>query len=425
VEVLSGSGEVLTFASMVGNGTVSQDPSTLEMEYELVQGSGMDAVEHDATLTGNGTSSSPLGIADGGVTNEKISPAGSSSGQVLMSQNGEVIWKDPPSGQGSGDITAVKAGKGLAGGGTSGDVTLNIANGGVATPQLADGAVAKAKLAAAGGTAGQVLGTDGSALVWQDAASGSGDITAVKAGTGLAGGGISGDVALRIADGGVDTTQLRGNAVTTDKIADGQVKSQDLANGAVSSTTIRDGSVETADLANAAVTSAKLAAGAVSKAKIDAHGGLAGQVLGTDGSALVWQDASSGSGDITAVKAGKGLAGGGTSGDVSLSIATGGVNGDMLRDDAVTSGKIADGTITPKDVQQSTGFYVSKGQLYERETSANWTGTGGNYLDVFCDDANDLPLAGSCETPDSEWSPPTQCHGPTLQFRRVGAVGST
>ncbi len=124
VEVTAGNGRVIAFGSGIANG--SSDPSTFEMSFR----------------------------------------------DDLLAENAS----------GSGTITGVTAGNGLTGGGTTGTVTLNVGAGaGISvTPDgiaLADAGVTKAKLAASGGLAGQVLAFDGSNLVWQTPSGGGGGLT--------------------------------------------------------------------------------------------------------------------------------------------------------------------------------------------------------------------------------------------------------
>jgi len=114
-QVLSGSGKIIAFGTGVTNG--SNDPSTFEMLFadSLLggggsSGGGLQSVAHDATLTGDGTTSAPLGVADGSLTAAKLSASGSSSGQVLTSDGISVHWQAPSSGGGltlpySGSIT--------------------------------------------------------------------------------------------------------------------------------------------------------------------------------------------------------------------------------------------------------------------------------------------------------------------------------
>lgn len=132
------------------------------------------------------------------------------------------------------------------------------------------------------GTAGQILASNGSSIYWSDP--NPGDITSVTAGTGLTGGGTSGDLTLA-----VNTTYMAALSVNNATYFDGATWSAPKALGLVTPNT---GTFTTATVTNNLNVS--------NSATVTANGstGALGQVLTSNGTGVYWAAPEGGAGSV-------------------------------------------------------------------------------------------------------------------------------
>ncbi|HEV8359455.1 MAG TPA: hypothetical protein VGR28_03265 [Candidatus Thermoplasmatota archaeon] len=290
----------LTGGTITGSGTIAVDTATIQNRVTgaCATGNSIRAIAQDGTVTCEAddsnayTASSPLSLSG---STFGLSSSGCSAGEVWKWT--PPAWACEPDANGGGTVTSVATGAGLTGGPITASGTVSIATEGITSAMIAGGAIGSDDINSAevqrriagaceSGQALRVISEDGSVAC---EVVGSGDLTGVTAGSGLSGGGSTGEVTLS-----VNTDQIQS------RVSGNCIEGEYL------------------------------------------------RIIAMDGSVTCGVD-QNGGGTVTSVETGPGLVGGPIMESGTISIATGGIMGSMVADDQITTFHIQDVSLQIED----------------------------------------------------------------------------
>ena len=281
---------------ITGDGTVT---------CEVIGTGDVTAVSAGTGLTGGGTNGSLTINADTSFLQRRVTGTCSSGNAIrIITGDGTVTCEVI----GTGDVTALSAGTGLTGGGTNGSLTIN-----------ADTSFLQRRVTGtcSAGNAVRVISGDGTVTCQ---VTGTGDITAVSAGTGLTGGGTNGSLTISadtsVLQSGVTGTCSAGNAVRVIS-GDGTVTCQVTGTGDI--TAVSAGTGLTGGGTNGSLTISADTSVLQQRVTGTCSSGNAIRVVSGDGTVTC---EVIGTGDVTALSAGTGLTGGGTNGSLTINADT-------------------------------------------------------------------------------------------------------
>ncbi len=104
------------------------------------------------------------------------------------------------------------------------------------------------------------------------------------------------------------------------------------------------------------------------------------------------------------------------------------VTGGLACPGCIDGADVQDGSLGASDVDATSGFYVSKSQVYVEEVPDTIPSNGIRQVEVSCRDASDLPLDGECDGPSGaavfltsfrtvDWANPGAASGYQCVFR--------